>query len=65
MGSSLLRLSQGGVSLVAFRAGETLQTAFFFLRVTIDGCGAIDGVQPSKSIVTESLAIRFSFLCLL
>ena len=34
------------------------------MGTTIGGCEAIDGVQPSKPIVAESLAIRFSFLCL-
>ena len=50
------------LSLIAM--SETPQTAFFFLGATIGGCEAIDGVQPSKPIVAESLAIRFSFLCL-
>ena len=56
--------SRAALALVARRNERNLLAAFFFLGATIGGCEAIDGVQPSKPIVAESLAIRFSFLCL-
>ena len=55
---------KGGMSPCRSQGERNLLTAFFFLGTTIGGCEAIDGVQPSKPIVAESLAIRFSFLCL-